>query len=167
MRGTLLRIFLRIGEVGVRVKRLRGCVDFGGQRVDFGCDGVALVLLVGKTFKIGELLQQFLLLVGTDGVVDDFREVGCVVTDPMRGLEIGAGLTVIAVIVVFFGSRKLVFDVLRSGSPGIKIRLTVIGGNCRLRNCGSREKRGQRDHQCRNERDKATGHTCSPLRIAG
>mgnify|MGYP000376291422 FL=1 len=140
MRGTLLRIFLRIGEVGVRVKRLRGCVDFGGQRVDFGCDGVALVLLVGKTFKIGELLQQFLLLVGTDGVVDDFREVGCVVTDPMRGLEIGAGLTVIAVIVVFFGSRKLVFDVLRSGSPGIKIRLTVIGGNCRLRNCGSREK---------------------------
>jgi hypothetical protein len=87
-----------------------------------------LVLLVGKTFKIGELLQQFLLLVGTDGVVDDFREVGCVVTDPMRSLEIGASLTVIAVIVVFFGSRKLVFDVLRSGSPGIKIRLTVIGG---------------------------------------
>ena len=88
MRGTLLRIFLRIGEVGVRVKRLRGCVDFGGQRVDFGCDGVALVLLVGKTFKIGELLQQFLLLVGTDGVVDDFREVGCVVTTSIYGARL-------------------------------------------------------------------------------
>ena len=85
----------------------------------------------------------------------------------MRGLEIGASLTVIAVIVVFFGSRKLVFDVLRSGSPGIKIRLTVIGGGRRLRDYGSREKRGQRDHQGRNERDKATEHTCSPLRIAG
>ena len=56
LRGTLLRVFLRIGEVCVRIERLRGCVDFGGQRVDFGCDGVALVLLVGKTFKIGELL---------------------------------------------------------------------------------------------------------------
>ena len=38
----------------------------------------------------------------------------------MRGLEIGASLTVIAVIVVFFGSRKLVFDVLRSGSQESK-----------------------------------------------
>ena len=54
--GTLLRVFLRISEVCVRVKRLRGCVDFGSQRVDFGCDDVALVLLVGKIFKIGELL---------------------------------------------------------------------------------------------------------------
>ena len=146
MRGTLLRIFLRIGEVCVRVERLRGCVDFGGQRVDFGCDGVALVLLVGKTFKIGELLQQFLLLVGADGVVDDFREVGCVVTDPMRGLEIGASLTVVAVIVVFFGSRKLVFDVLRSGSPGIKIRLTVIGGGRLLRHHGADKQHGERNH---------------------
>ena len=101
MRGTLLRIFLRIGEVGVRVKRLRGCVDFGGQRVDFGCDGVALVLLVGKTFKIGELLQQFLLLVSADCVIDDLRKIGRVVANPMRGLKISASLTVIAVIVVF------------------------------------------------------------------
>lgn len=87
MRGTLLRVFLRIGEVCVRVKRLRGCVDFDGQRVDFGCDGVALVLLVGKIFKIGELLQQFLLPVGTDGVIDDLRKIGRVVTDPTRGLK--------------------------------------------------------------------------------
>jgi hypothetical protein len=56
LRGTLLRVFLRIGKVCVRIERLRGCVDFGGQRVDFGCDGIALVLLVGKPFKIGELL---------------------------------------------------------------------------------------------------------------
>ena len=167
LRGTLLRVFLRIGEVSVRVERLRGCVDFGGQRVDFGCNGVALVLLVGKTFKIGELLQQFLLLVSADCVIDDLRKIGRVVANPMRGLKISTSLTVIAVIVVFFGGRKLVFDVLRSGSPGIKIRLTVIGGDCRLRDHGSREKRGQCDQQCRDERDKATERTCSPLRIAG
>lgn len=70
------------------IERLRGCVDFGGQRVDFGCNGVALVLLVGKTFKISELLQQFLLLVSADRVIDDLRKIGRVVANPMRGLKI-------------------------------------------------------------------------------
>ena len=38
----------------------------------------------------------------------------------MRGLEAGAGLAVIAVIVVFFGGGELLGDVLRSGGPGME-----------------------------------------------
>ena len=49
----------------------------------------------------------------------------------MRGLEFGAGLAVIAVIVVFFGGGELLGDILRDGSPGIEIRLVAVSGACR------------------------------------
>ena len=155
--GALLRVGFGVGEVRVAVKRLRGGSEVRVQRIDFAGDRAALALLVGEAFQVGELCEQRLLLVGGNGVVDGLREVGGVVADPMRGLEAGAGLAVIAVVVVFFGGGELLGDVLRSGGPGIEIRLAVVGGGRLLRHHGAGEQRGERDHQRGDERGETAG----------
>ena len=75
----------------------------------------------------------------------------------MRGLEAGAGLAVIAVVVVFFGGGELLGDVLRGGGPGIEIRLAVVGGGRLPRHRGAGEQRGERDHQRGDERGETAG----------
>ena len=166
--GALLRVGFGVGEVRVAVKRLRGRVKVRVQRVDSVCDRAPLALLVRESFQIGELPEQCLLAFGGNGVVDDFREVGRIIADPMRGLEAGAGLAVIAVIVVFFGGGELLGDILRSGGPGIEIRLAVVGGGRLLRHRGAGEQRGERDHQRGDERGETTGsRDARTARIAG
>ena len=155
--GALLRVGFGVGEVRVAIERLRGGGEVRVQRIDFAGDRAALALLVGEAFQVGELCEQRLLLVGGNGVVDGLREVGGVVADPMRGLEAGAGLAVIAVVVVFFGGGELLGDVLRSGGPGIEIRLAVVGGGRLLRHRGAGEQRGERDHQRGDERGETAG----------
>ena len=83
----------------------------------------------------------------------------------MRGLEAGAGLAVIAVIVVFFGGGELLGDVLRSGGPGIEIRLAVVGGGRLLRH-----QRGDERGETAGSRDariaRIVGTGCVALRDA-
>ena len=155
--GALLRVGFGVGEVRVAVKRLRGGGEIGVQCIDFASDCATLALLVGEAFQVGELREQRLLLVGGDGVVDGLREVGCVVADPMRGLEAGAGLAVIAVIVVFFGGGELLGDILRDGSPGIEIRLVAVSGGRLPRHRDADKQRGERNHQRGDERDETAG----------
>ena len=52
---------------------------------------------------------------------------------PVRILEVGAGLIVVAVVVVLLGGLQLLFDVGRNLGPGIEIRLGVVGGKRLLR----------------------------------
>ena len=75
----------------------------------------------------------------------------------MRGLEAGAGLAVIAVVVVVLGGGELLGDILRDGSPGIEIRLVAVSGGRLLRHRGAGEQRGERDHQRGDERGKTAG----------
>ena len=88
----------------------------------------------------------------------------------MRGLEAGAGLAVIAVVVVFFGGGELLGDVLRSGGPGIEIRLAVVGGGRLLRHRGAGEQRGDERGETAGSRDariaRIVGTGCVALRDA-
>ena len=136
---------------------LRGRVKVRVQRVDSVCDRAPLALLVRESFQIGELCEQRLLLVGGNGVVDGLREVGGVVADPMRGLEVGDGLTVVAVVVVVLGGGELLGDILCHLGPGIEIRLAVVGGGRLLRHRGADKQRGERDHQRGDERGETAG----------
>ena len=75
----------------------------------------------------------------------------------MRCLEIGTGLPVVAVVVVVFGGSELLGDILRSGGPGIEIRLAVVGGGRLPRHRGAGKQRGERDHQRGDERGETAG----------